>query len=140
VRGKPIVQGDTASVGELTDMRRAFKTLCFLSVAILLLTFGSLVGRTGWSMTHWSLARRDRPPIIPTSVAKGMAPDKALAGALSSLTDAKIELFDSYRIVMTQLENQSGWGISFEALPGTPGMEVSVHVASDGSTSILPGW
>jgi hypothetical protein len=137
VRAKPIVRADTASVRELTDMRRAFKTLGFLSVAILLLTLGALVGRTERSKANWSLARPDPPPTRPTRMAKGMAPDKALADALSALAAAKIELFDSYKIHMQQLDNKSGWGVWFVALPETPDMDVYVTVKSDGSSSIL---
>jgi hypothetical protein len=120
-------------------MRCAFKMLGFLSVVILSLTFGALVGCTERSVTNWSLVRPDPPPTIPTRVAKGMTPDKALAGALSALADAKIELFDSYKIVMTRLENKSGWGVWFVALPETPGMDVYVTVVSNGTTTILPG-
>jgi hypothetical protein len=120
-------------------MRSMSKTVGLVSVAILLLGLGALLGRTGWSMTRLSLARPDTPTTGPTRVAKGMAPDKALARALSALADAKIELFDTYKIFMYRPNDQSGWGVWFVALPETPGMDVFVNIEGDGGTSILPG-
>lgn len=139
MRVKPILQTDTASVAKVIDRRLAFKTLGFLAVGILSLTFVALVGRTERWMNNWSQTRPDPPPAKPTRVAKRMTPDKALAGAFRALADAKIELFDNYKIIMTPLKNQSGWGVWIVALPETPDMDVYVTVGSDGSTSILPG-
>jgi hypothetical protein len=65
--------------------------------------------------------------------------DRALAAALQALVEVKIELFDRYKIIMTQSADKSMWGVWFIALPESPGMDVSVIVANDGSTSILPG-
>jgi hypothetical protein len=56
-----------------------------------------------------------------------------------ALADAKIELPDRYKIFMNRPKDESSWGIWFVALPETPGMDVHVVVAIDGSTSILPG-
>lgn len=121
-------------------MRFALKTLVFLSAAILLSAFGSILGHTTWSMTAMPLSPPEGPLARPEKVTRGMTPDNALATALSALASAKIELFDSYKIVMTRLKDKSSWGVWFVALPETPGMEVYVTVANDGSTSILPGF
>ena len=120
-------------------MRFAFRRTDIMSVAILSLAITAVVGYAKWSTMR-------APPVLPVQLpprlekaTKEMTPDRALAVALKSLADAKIELFDSYKIIMTSPKNDLSWGVWFVALPETPGMDVYVTVANDGSTSILPG-
>ena len=68
-----------------------------------------------------------------------MTPDNALTVALKALGDAKIRMFEDYKIVMTRPESKSNWSVRFVALPETPGMDVFVNVANDASSSILQG-
>jgi hypothetical protein len=118
-------------------MRFRFFGAGIMSVAILSLTIGVILGRTSWSVTTALLARAEEPTTKSEIAAKEMTPVRALAIAIKTLADRKIELFERYKIEMTPDENE--WGIWFIGLPESPGMFRCVTVTNDGRTSVASG-
>ena len=120
-------------------MKRTFMQARLLFIVILSSSFLGAQDHDKSSAGASRLVPPQRPAGNPEQVAKSITADKALEAALKALADAKIRLFRRYKIVMNSPDNRSRWGVWFVALPETPGKDVYVSVASDGSTSILPG-
>jgi hypothetical protein len=70
---------------------------------------------------------------------KAMTPDRALAVAIKSLADHKVELFERHKIEMNPRENDLSWAVWFVGLPEAPGMELLVTLANDGRPSVFLG-
>lgn len=127
-------------------MRSLLITVGLVALIGLSATFGVVIGRGAWMVPGAPVASPDQSPPIPDETPAlrveprtAMGPDSALAIALRVLSDAKVKLFDSYKIVITRSEERSGWRVSIIALPETPGMYYWVMVEDDGRTAILPG-
>jgi hypothetical protein len=68
-----------------------------------------------------------------------MSPDRALSISLMALANESYQLWKEYKIIITYSVDKNQWIIWFVALPETPGMDITVFVASDGTSTLLPG-
>jgi hypothetical protein len=115
----------------------------FLLVVVLgvVLSAGGLAGGLlGQPPAGSKSAAATKPAVEPGSGKDGMTPDKALAAALKALADAKLKLWDDYKIIMTRpkVKDHSIWVIWFVSEGGAPGQDVSV-IIKGGKTFILFG-
>jgi hypothetical protein len=124
---------------EEVEMGSVRRTSFYVSVAILACALTVMVGYTTCSTVTRPSADSEEPDARRGNAVKTMAPDRALTIAIKALADAKIELFDRYKIEMNPGENGQGWRVWFFLLPEGPGLDVLVIVANDGKTSVLLG-